>query len=385
LLHPVNDPLAFPVMSLQAQVPLILHFDDLRNNVQDYYYEIIHCNYDWTPTDISHFEYIEGFTQQPVRDYHYSSNTTQPYVHYQIQIPNEDFQLKLSGNYIVKVYRGGDPDDVVLTERFVVVENTIQIDADIQKPSLPQYREEYQELVLQLHHRGMNVQNAYDEVKVAVLQNQNWTTAITNLKPAFVKDETLVYDLNEELMFPGGKEFRWFDIRSLRFNTARIRLTEFVRDTFRVFVAPDDVRSYSKYIYDKDINGQYAVEITEYPNEHFQADYALVNFTLPFKAPLAEGSDLYIYGELTNWHLTPEARLNYDFDLKAYRGSLYLKQGYYNYVYAAQLQAGAQPTLGLIEGNTFDAENDYQVLVYYRPFGTRYDKVIGYTSLNSMR
>jgi hypothetical protein len=69
-----------------------------------------------------------------------------------------------------------------------------------------------------------------------------------------------------------------------------------------------------------------------------------------------------------------------------YEKTLYLKQGYYNYSYItldAGKPAGNRFSFDNTEGNFTNTENNYTVLVYYRPFGGRADELIGLAQLNT--
>ena len=58
--------------------------------------------------------------------------------------------------------------------------------------------------------------------------------------------------------------------------------------------------------------------------------------------------------------------------------TLPLKQGLYSYGYGV-LPAGKQvPDMTTCEGAYSLTENIYEVLVYYRPIGARYDQLCGY-------
>jgi hypothetical protein len=59
-----------------------------------------------------------------------------------------------------------------------------------------------------------------------------------------------------------------------------------------------------------------------------------------------------------------------------------LKQGFYNFKYI-YLDASGNFDGGFISGDHDETENDYQILVYYRDIGARFDKVIGIGNGNS--
>jgi len=66
-----------------------------------------------------------------------------------------------------------------------------------------------------------------------------------------------------------------------------------------------------------------------------------------------------------------------------YENALLFKQGYYDYNYVLLNKDGSLDP-GYIGGNFEKTENEYQVLVYYRDIGARYDQIIGVGSANSI-
>lgn len=381
--HPDDMPMNEPVVGLHSSQQLHFSFDDLDADVKDYYYTVIHCDHDWKPSELSPFDYIDGFIQDVISDFSYSSTTLQQYTHYDLRIPNDNFRLTKSGNYVLKIYANNDPQQVVILQKFMVVDTRVVFRAEVTRPARTVYRNTHQEVAFVVKHQGFEIGNPYQETFAVVLQNGRWDNAVVGLKPKFIRDEELVYDYNEELVFPSGKEWRWFDIKSLRYQKERVKMVEVYQDTNVVFVVPDEVRTYEQYFYRSDLNGAYTIDVQEQGNPATQADYAKVFFTLPFKKPLTAG-ELYVFGGLTNWDLVQEARLEYNFERQAYETSMYLKQGYYNYVYALREARTPVADIGFIEGNYFETENDYTILFYYRPFGSRYDQLIGTTTVNTL-
>ena len=88
---------------------------------------------------------------------------------------------------------------------------------------------------------------------------------------------------------------------------------------------------------------------------------------------------------MTDWRLQDKFKLEFDKKIKAYKKSVYLKQGFYNYLFAYVPEGTTEIDFEELEGNTHEAENDYTIIVYYRPFGGRYDQVIAANTFNSIR
>src|SRR5690606_24272693 len=117
-----GDQMTLPIIFLNDQKRLELHFDDFETNYQVYNYKFIHCNADWQPSGLVTQEYISGFFDAFIEDYKYSFNTLFSYIHYSVSFPNEDIQFKLSGNYLLVVYANNDENDLVLSKQFHVVD-----------------------------------------------------------------------------------------------------------------------------------------------------------------------------------------------------------------------------------------------------------------------
>lgn len=378
-----TDELQPPIIRLNSDDQLLLRFDDLSAEFKNLSYTFIHCNADWQPSILSQTEYMQGFTENFITDYTFSLNTLQKFIHYQVEFPNSNTQLTRSGNYIIFVFQDNNKEKPVLTRRFILYEDKVQVTPRVKRPTLTPYRNYKQEVDFTINHSGYPLINPYSDLKVVVMQNFRWDNAITNLKPLFIKGEDLIYDYEEENVFPGNNEFRHFDIKSLRFQSDRIN-TYIVSDTANhAYLLTDEKRSYSRYSTIRDINGNYVVRVQEGADNNRDADYVWVHFRLNMPLPLTTGS-LYVYGALTDWTFKEEAKLKYDERTETYYTSLYLKQGYYNYVYSflEDGKTGSDDTT--IEGMHFETENEYSILVYHRPPGRYFDEVIAFIRFNSM-
>lgn len=385
LLSPPGNPTGYPILSLNGSDQLLLSFDDLQADVKNYSYRIILCNADWKPAPLAAFDYLKGFNENRLENYSYSTMALQRYTHYQLLLPNSNCVPTRAGNYILEVFQDGNPGVPVLTRRFLVTSNQAIIDGHIQQPATPALFHTGQKISFTVDVKGLNITNIIDQVKVFVLQNYRWDNAIHDVQPTFIRGELLEYNSEEHFIFPASKEWRWIDMRSFRLQTERVNHIVTMRDGTDVYLQNDMVRANQPYVYHKDYNGRYIPGLLE-PNYNpdVDGDYALVHFTLQVTAPFA-GSHIYMYGELSNYQCDSTDEMEYQPNLHAYTGTLYLKQGYYDYMYAVKTSPEAVPDLGVIEGNWWETENDYTILVYYRPIGGRADQLIAVRTLNSMQ
>ncbi len=376
-----GDQLSMPVINLNSNEQTELHFDDLTASVKNYYYTFQLCNYDWQPVNLSQFDYIKGYTQMRISNYRFSSVAFTRYIHYQALIPDRDCMPSRSGNYLLKVFLDGDTTKLVFTKKLLVLNNKSTIAARVIQPFAPEYFRTHQKLQFNVNINGLNTFNPNQEIKVVVLQNYRWDNALINVPPTFIRGTSLEYN-TENLVFPGGIEWRWLDLRDFHLQSDRVKSADYKKNSTDVYVRTDAERSGERYIYYRDFNGRYIVETTQSLNPFWQSDYATVHFS--FSPPNGEAytnKNIYLFGELSNYNLSDSLQLRFNSEKGIYETQLLLKQGYYNYTYLAVDKATAQHFE--IDGNYYETENLYTILVYYRSFGGRADELIGVATFNS--
>ena len=387
-LFPSGNQLGYPVLNLNSAERLELHFDDLDGNVKNYSYTYQLCNADWTPVMLSSFDFIKGFTQQRINTYRISSVAFTRYTHYSAVVPDNNCAPSRSGNYILKVFMNGDTSKVAFTKRFLVVDNQTSITAQIQQPFNGEIFRTWQKIPFQvLLSDKLQVMNHLQQIKVIILQDNRWDNALINVKPTFFSGKKLDFNTETEIVMPGGKEWRWLDLRSFRLQSDRVAKANYNTRSTEIFVKPDADRSQQRFVYYRDINGMYTIETTESLNPYWQTDYATVHFSYitPDNVPFAN-KDIFLTGLLTNYNLNDSAKMTYNNDTRAYEKTLFLKQGYYNYNYVTVEQGDTKrrASYEFTEGNFWDTENDYMILVYYRSLAGRADELVGITHVSSL-
>ena len=381
--HMYGNQLSLPVYTLNSGDQLELNFDDMEGNIKSYYYSFQLCDYDWQPVDISPFNYIKGFTQQRITTYRYSSIALTRYTHYQAILPDRSTSLTLSGNFLLKVFLDGDTSKLVFTRRLLVLDQKASIAAKVVQPFATQLFRTHQKIQFSANIAGLNSFSAAQQVKVVILQNNRWDNAIKDIPPTFVRGVILDYSTENTAIFPGGKEWRWLDLRSLRLQSDRVDSGHYAKNATELFLKTDIDRGAQRYVYYTDLNGMYSSETYETINPYWQADYAKVHFSLatPDGIPYAN-PDIYLAGQLTDYALNNKTKMVFNADKKVYECSLFLKQGYYNYTYIAVDKNNPAEKTDL-EGNYWETENSYTILMYYRSFTDRSDQLIGISKINS--
>jgi hypothetical protein len=375
--------LSQPLLALGSTEKLKLAFDDLDADLKTYSYTVIHCNANWEPSDLVSAEYIDGFSDNNINDYRYSLNTLQSFTHYTATFPNNSMRITKSGNYILKVYADGNPDDLVLTRRFMIQQNYVNIIGRVTQASIIEERNYRQELDFTIDHTGYDIKNPYNDLIIVMTQNNRWDNKRTGFKPQFVKDNELVYDYDDLNVFPGGNEFRYFDIKSLRFHTEFVYSIKVDSLGNHVDLYADEKRSYKRYSTYTEMNGNFFIKVQEGSNSEVEADYCFVKFFLPYPDPILEGN-MYVFGAFNDWRCNKENLMHYNEKRLGYECTLYLKQGLYNYEYAFMKDGSTVADETLVEGSHYETENDYMIYVYHRQQGTFYDQLIGVKRLNSM-
>lgn len=372
----------FPAIDLNSNQRLQLIFDDLMPESDNYQFTFIHCTSDWKPSNLKPNEYITGNMYENISDYSFSTTTFQVYVHYNVVFPSADMKPKLSGNYILMVFRNNDQSDIVLTRRFMVVDDKYIITPSPKIATNPNQRFTSQEIDFSVNTGDNVVANPLIDVKATVCQNLRWDNAIYDLKPRFVNGKILDYNYENGNVFPGGNEFRYFDIRNLRFLSYNVRNKYNEGGLKHAVLYRDATRVSQTYLQTIDFNGKMIVDNRDGAvNGEIESDYAAVHFSyLSDKLD----KDIYIFGELTDWQFKDEFKMEWNDKSQEYEKTVMLKQAYYNYFYVTKDANGAAD-LQYTEGNHSNTENDYHILVYNKNQFMQYDELLATISCNSMK
>jgi hypothetical protein len=376
--------LSYPVMKLGSDDKMELHFDLVGDQGETYYYTFIHCDKDWNQSDIFINDYLEGFPENQIEDFKPSFNTTVNYIHYSLVFPNDRVNISLSGNYIIKVYPVDNPDKPALTYRFIVTEEAASIEASAHRPQMTSDNNAGQQIDFTVNIKSIKLSDAYSDIYSFVLQNGRWDNAKTNLKPDFFSNNQLKYNtLSDKIIFNGGNEYRYFDIKSIRYLSEFISRIDFVVPFYNVQLKTSENREFSPYFYWQDFNGKYYIASTEGRDYNTDADYVNVFFTLPSKYPVDNGR-IFVSGGLTMWQCNDNNLMVYNPVKEQYECNMLLKQGWYNYEFVYLKNGDKNAVASLFEGSHYETENDYLIIVYYRNPRERYDRVIASSTINTL-
>ncbi|WP_293893924.1 DUF5103 domain-containing protein [Flavobacterium sp.] len=367
-----NNQNAVPVFQLGDGFQL--QFDDLYGNEANYYYTITHCDYDWKPSQLAKSEYLNGFDDQRIQDYTNSFNSLQVYSHYRLSFPNRLTQFRVSGNYVLKILN--EDKEVVFSRKFVLYEELVSVPIQIKRARNLKVVEQKQNVEFAIKSATINFQSPLSNVKVMLMQNGKFDNAITNIKPQYTIGNDLIYKYDAETQFWAGNEFHFFENKDIRAANNSIAMVDSKNSVYDAHLYLDQSRANAPYTYFPDINGNYIIKNINAQNNEIEADYAWVYFSLSTPA-FYDKKSIYVNGIFNNFAMNDENKMEYNAGKGIYEKALMIKQGFTNYQYVIADSKGKIDEENAIDGNFFQTENNYFVLVYYRENNQRYDRIIG--------
>jgi hypothetical protein len=365
-----------PIIEGNSENQIEINFDILSVSSEYLTYTLTHCNADWTPSPLATSEYLSGFQNNYIEDYLNSFNTKMDYVNYKLLIPNDKVQLKVSGNYVVQVLdNDGNP---ILSACFSVLESRADIGMQVSSVTDKGINSHYQAVSFEITY-GNEVKSPMQDLKVYVQQNRRFDNEAVLVKPLSVQNRKVVYDHNPALIFEAGNEYRAFEMTNVRYNGLGVETVEYHAPYYHTILKPDAPRSNYHYSYNEDIDGRIYIRNSDAEDSDTEADYQLVHFYLPCDKPFNE--NVYILSEAFHNLLDSRSQMDYSAQDKGYIKAVLLKEGYYNYLYVTRKNTASPASAAFIEGNYHETENEYRIMVYFRPIGGRYDRLIGVKTL----
>jgi len=362
-------------ISIIQQRPLVLEFDEINTDNADYYKaRIIHCDFEWSRSTLTDQQYLYEYNEFSIETYEFSIGTKVHYTHFTFPLP----RVRLPGNYLLVVYRDDDVNEIIITKRFMVYDQRVQIQGDPMSTGIA-VRRTNQQITFTIDYKGVPVSNPYLDLQVAVKQNNRWDNMIMGLAPTMVRDDLKQMEFkhfNFDNSFMAGNEFRFFDLRSIHYGGRNVDRVDVGRTQIDAFLYLDKSRGTEPYTITRDMNGSFFIENTESGNDLVESDYINTFFFLDLKGKAND--DIYIAGKLTDWAFSESNKMKYVESTGLYMGNLLLKQGLYDFIY--YLPEKKENPYAL-EGSHFETLNEYEILVYFHDPMLNTDLLLGYVQL----
>lgn len=379
--HKKSNERGNPILSLGSNEKLMLRFDIMEEDFGDLAYEVFLCDKDWKKSKLDRYDYLDGYESVYIRNFDHSINTFVNYMNYRTEVPTSDFSLKMSGNYIIRVFPEANPEQTIIIRRFMVKESLINVDAKIVPPQVVMDRDYKQQIEFNIKYPS-EISDPLSNLYVAIRQNNNWLTSMSNIQADYVRDQKLYFNDYSKFVFDGINEFRQIDLKYQR--SGNLEIEKIVRegDQYHAYIKENKPRTYNNYSFKEEFNGKYIIKNDEATDQDLEADYFKVHFDLEANYFL-EG-EVYVFGELTNWIVSEEFKLEYNVEKRKYQLSKDVKQGMVNFCYMLFNKSTGEKNIEKIEGNHFATENDYEIILYYRDLSQENDRILGIYSFNSL-
>lgn len=362
-----------PVISLNSDDRILISFDEIADERRYMRYELIHCDASWRPEGLVDSEFLDGFNQGDVDDFDYSRATTIHYVNYRIAIPNAQMRPLISGNYLVRVYPEDDPETTLLTARFSISEDSMTISGDVSSRTDIDTNDSHQQLAVIVDAGDAPIDDIYSDIRLVIEQNGRNDNSIAITRPLRAVGKKAIFEHLRPLIFNAGNEYRRMEIVSVNYPGMHVESIDRIEPYYHFTLATDTPRKNEMYLYDQTQHGRFTIREYDSDRSDTEADYALVDFTLEIDE--LHGFDVYIDGDFTQRSFDDSSKMSYNRTTGRYEKRLLLKQGAYNYQYLAVAQGQNTGLTSEIEGDKYPTVNEYVVRAYYRPRGTRYDRL----------
>lgn len=372
-----------PIISRNSGQHLDFSFDYLSHEYQRFTYRIEHCDYRGNVTQgLFPTDYVYAETDEElIEDYEYSTNTTVLYTHYKLSVPNVRMRPLLSGNYRLTVNREDETGEVfpVIQTYFAIVDSKVSVSPRMTTNTDKDWNSRHQQMSLEVACNELQLRDVSKEIQVVVMQNRRADAVRYVSQPTAQDGYRLFWKHDRDLIFPAGNEYRKFEVLSTAYPGLHADYVRWKDPYYHNVLFEDEPRK--NYLFDKDYNGGRVIRGEDGIESETEADYVLTEFTL--RSPRLHQKDVYVNGEWSSAGMNNYSKMIYNEEKQAYVASVLLKLGYYNYQYLC-----FDSSLGLqsygetlpFEGDFFQTENQYDVLVYYSPLGGRYVQLVGAVS-----
>lgn len=365
-----------PVLRMGTDDRLTVSFDDLMHNYRRFSYTLHHVGHDFiTEEDLFESEYVATDNSEVVLDdYTQSLNTTVLYNHYSFSLPNASMRPLLSGNYRLSMSVEDEEGEMqkAFDVYFAVAEQVLGVSMSASGNTEVDVNEAHQQLTVEVNHAAINMRDPVSELRTVVVQNGQWDRSVVLQRPTMQTGSSLKWMYTRQLTFAAGNEYRRFEQMSTRYPGMHVEHVRFFEPYYYTTLMTDAPRR--NYLYDEDHQGCFVPRTDTGGDANTEADYTWTCFSVASE-PIPD-AEVYVNGVWSGGNFTQPYRMTYNPATQCYEALVLLKQGYYDYRYLV-VRDGVGTTAEL-EGDFYETENDYEVFVYYRAPGGRYDRLVAW-------
>lgn len=369
---------ALPVLQLKGHDVLHISFDELSHNYRRFTYHVEPCNPDWTPTEgLFDADWLEGINDQPIDEYDNSINTSVLYTHYAFDFPNDQTNVRISGNYRLHIVDDETQEDAAVVE-FRVLEPITNVGLGVTTNTDIDLNDRYQQLKMTVKLNGLRVTRLDEQLQTFVMQNGREDNMKVNVKPNYITNQSLQWEHNRQLIFDAGNEYHKFEVLDPRHISMGLADVMWNKETNTWHAVPSPCEQRKSYLYDEDTDGAFLLRNSDNYDAERTSEYVYIHY---FLKPLREYDDAHIVVN-GRWATEPLDNyiMQYDKTEQVYKLTVMQKLGYYNYQFLLMDFDGTTHILPE-EGSFFETENKYQAFVYYKDTAERSWRLVGFQEI----
>jgi hypothetical protein len=369
-LYQGRDEQSLPVTTMDGGEALTLEFDLLEEEGRPLSIYFQHADRTWR-RDLSAGQALESFQDDRLVEYRPSRGTKVPYVHYQYRFPNDDIRFRVSGNYILRVTERGRRDSVLFEQPFFVTEGEggLQLGAESfpvpgqGQPSLrPRAR----------YTPPSDIQGDPFGHAVCFVRNGRLTDTRCEDRPLLVRQPKLEFELERDQAYAPATAEYGLDLSTLR-PTAQIARVERTSTPIRAMLDPDYAR-FSDGRRGPSLNGQTVVRgaLSAQADPALTAEYVETTFAFVPSREQPYGRPPVVTGSFSGMDPARGTAMEWEAGRGRYEGTVLLKQGQYQYFYAAEDPAFAEQ----LRRSQSPLASTYTAFVYYRDARRNTDRLL---------
>ena len=263
----------------------------------------------------------------------------------------------------------------------MVSEATVPVSVTAASQTDIDYNKSHQQLSIVVDTERAMVDDPFNDLIVIAGQNGRLDSEVAFRQPLRASGSKVIFEHQQPLIFDAGNEYRRFEIVNEQYPGMGVDHIEYFDPYYHYVLYLDQSRADEPYSYDQTQHGRYFIREYNSQESDLEADYGVVHFSLDY--PETPGAMIFLDGDFVQRRFDDNSRLFYNHATGRYERAMLLKQGAYNYQYLIVPPGAKRGYTSAIEGDKYQTVNEYNVRVYHRRRGERYDRLIGSATTSS--